>query len=421
MKGNGGVKDIVKVRVKGGVKGDVAGVSRAFSLRSGWVRRAATLASLILALNGLASALSCNEPANRYRNQNIFSSVKQTSNIQFGSNKNPLHSNNTENLFTDIFQPNNDTCTKRPLVIFMWGGGFQGGNRQGENGDCQNFAKRGFVCATTDYRMGNGGSYTIPNFCGPTFMSTQDTRAAIRFFKKNGAQYGIDTSLIYIGGCSSGAYAAMHTGYLDETSEIPTYLASAITAGGIEGTGGNPGYNSRPAGVLSLSGGLFDSNWVTPGSVPAAMVGCTQDPIESPDSLGQNGGPPFFISDFDFQRLGPHFKHAGVTLLTKPIQGNCHCPHPTDGTVGDQSIDFLAKSAYTFMTTPTVSVALPRWPPFAALSAADLARLPQGEEWVDARGERVDLKSRNAGNAQGVSFRPGLYFRRPHGALGGRR
>jgi hypothetical protein len=352
--------------------------------------------TFLLAAAGLAAALSCDDKPGRYVKPNVFASAKQTANIPFGSARNPLHNNAVETLSADVFQPTGDTCTRRPLVIFMWGGGFQGGQRQDETGDCQNFAKRGFVCATSDYRKGNPGPYSIPNFCGPTFMSTQDTRAAIRFFKKNAALYGIDSALIFVGGCSSGAYAAMHTGYLDETDEIPAYLSTAITAGGIEGLSGNPGYGSRPAGVLSLSGGLFDSTWVKPGSVPAAMVGCTQDPYESMDSLGQNGKPPFFISDFDYQRLGPRFKHAGVPLAIKSVPGACHCPHPTDATVGDQSIDFLAKSAYGFMTQPT-SVRLG--------VMLEAPRAEAGRGWFDLRGRSLETAGKGAWPGPGIYFR----------------
>ncbi len=359
---------------------------------------------------GGASALSCNDKAGRYEKPDIFASVKQTSNLQFGSNVNPVQGGKTVNLFTDVFQPNGDTCTKRPLVIFMWGGGFQSGTRQGENGDCQNFAKRGFVCATSDYRMGNGGAYSIPNFCGPTFMSTQDTRACIRYYKKHAAEYGIDSSLIFVGGCSSGAYAAMHTGFLDEEIEIPKYLTSAVTAGGIEGTSGNPGYGSRPAGVLSLSGGLFDSNWVTPGSVPAAMMGCTQDPYESMDSLGQNGSPPFFVSDFDYQRLGRRFKSQGVTLLTKSVPGNCHCPHPTENGT-DGAIDFLAKSALKIMQLP---------PPTAVRPAVATAMFPRDLQalsgrWVDVRGRKIEAErgGERSGKGDRGAFHPGVYYPDP--------
>jgi hypothetical protein len=366
-------------------------------------------AACLLVAAGNAAALSCNDKPGRYVNHDVFSTLKETPNIQFGSNKNPLHNNATETLSTDIFMPANDTCTRRPLILFMWGGGFQSGTRQGETGDCRAFAKRGFVCATTDYRKGNAGAYNIRNFCSPTFMSAQDTRAAVRFFRKNADQYGIDTSLIYVGGCSSGAYAAMHTAYLDQDYEIPSYLMTDVTAGGTEGTSGNPGYSSKVAGVLSLSGGLFDSNWVEKGSVPAAAVMCAKDGIESPDSLHDGTGGKAFVKNFDMARLGQRFKSMGIQTLVKSYPQDCHCPHFTGADGQDETVDFLAKSAYKFMTTPvTVRVR-----PILALSDRDLGGTADGGVWVDARGTRVDARA----GARTADFHPGLYFRiRPEGA-----
>jgi carboxylesterase type B len=56
-----------------------------------------------------------------------------------------LVANRTENLLMNIFQPQGDACSKRPLVIFMHGGWMQGGGRGDETGTAQQFAKRGFV------------------------------------------------------------------------------------------------------------------------------------------------------------------------------------------------------------------------------------------------------------------------------------
>jgi hypothetical protein len=370
-------------------------------LKSGIPPIAALSVLAVLALAGTASALSCNDKPGRYVNHDVFATLKETPNIQFGSNKNPLHNNAVENLSTDIFQPANDTCSKRPLIIFMWGGGFQTGTRKDETGDCRAFAKRGFVCATTDYRKGNPGSYSIRNFCSPAFMAAQDTRAAVRFFRKNAAQYGIDTSLIYVGGCSSGAYAAMHTGYLDQPYEIPAYLQTDVTAGGIEGTSGNEGYSSKVAGVLSLSGGLFDSLWVERGSVPTAAVLCLKDGIESPDSLHDGAGGKAFVKNFDMNRLGQRFKSMGIATAVKAYPQDCHCPHFTGADGQDETVDFLAKSAYKFMSAPPVAVKVR---PALAMSPGELGALAEGESWVNAKGERAGAKA-------GAGFRPGLYFR----------
>lgn len=356
---------------------------------------------------GMAAGLTCDDKPGRYVKHDIFPTLKETINVPFGSNKNPLHDNAVETLAADIFQPANDTCAKRPLILFMWGGGFQSGTRQGETGDCRAFAKRGFVCATTDYRKGNPGPYTLRNFCGPAFMAAQDARAAVRFFRMNASRYGIDTSLIYVGGCSSGAYAAMHTAYLDREAEIPPYIASDIAAGGIEGTSGNPGFSSKVAGVLSLSGGLFDSAWVEKGSVPAAAVLCLQDAIESPDSLHDGTGGKAFAKNFDMNRLMPRFGHMGIPTAVKAYNRDCHCPHFTDANGQDETVDFLANAAYRFMTSPVTAVVRPS----LAFSQSDLGRLAEGEFWVDARGGRVAGNGGIPGHPSTERFHPGLYFR----------
>lgn len=372
--------------------------------------RSSTVLPCLLTLAFAASAfagISCDEPANRYRNRDIFGSLKETPNIPYGSNKNPLHNNATETLSMDIFQPANDTCTKRPLIIFMYGGGFQGGQRQDETGDCRQFAKRGFVAATIDYRKGNPGPYTTHNFCTPAFMSTQDTRAAIRFFRKNAAQYGIDTSLIFVGGCSSGAYAAMHTAFLDQASEIPSYIDASALDGGIEGNSGNPGFSSKFAGVLSLSGGLFDTTWINKGDIPVAAVQCLQDGIESPDSLHDGTGGKAFVKNFDATRFTPRMNHMGIQILVKSYPQDCHCYHQVDGTGLDLTIDFLAKSAYAIMTARAATSLVG-----IALSQGDLRLLPPQDGIYDLRGERFQESDPAIKANPASAFHPGLYFRK---------
>ena len=52
----------------------------------------------ILLATSSASALSCNDKPNRYRVRDIFTGTKETPNVQFGSNKNPLNNNVVVNL-----------------------------------------------------------------------------------------------------------------------------------------------------------------------------------------------------------------------------------------------------------------------------------------------------------------------------------
>ena len=340
-----------------------------------------------------ASALSCNDKPNRYRTRDIFASVKESPNQQFGSNRNPLFNNQVTNLFLDVFEPAGDTCARRPVVIFMWGGGFQTGTRQNESGTCRQFARRGFVCVTSDYRKGVNGEQSPRNFGTPAFMSTQDTRAAIRWLHKNAAAYRVDTNLIYVGGCSSGAYAANWTAYLDQLSEIPSMVDKGALDGGIEGNSGNPGYGSKPAGVLALSGAVHDTNWIVKGDVPFAQAMCSGDPLVHPE--GGIGGSQ--MQYYGGKAMAERAQHIGLLNFTLTYKGNCHCPRPIGPDGLDSTVDFFAKSAYTMMTSAATKLR-----PVVALAPRDLTG--DGGTWVDSRG-----RLRQAGKP----FRPGLYFRNP--------
>lgn len=69
----------------------------------------------------------------------------------------------------------------------------------------------------------------------------EDLRAAIRFVRSKAAEYRIDTDRIIASGSSAGAFATLFMAYAQNAEE---------------GESGNPGYSSKPNGVLSFSGVL---------------------------------------------------------------------------------------------------------------------------------------------------------------------
>src|SRR5690554_8203526 len=91
---------------------------------------------------------------------------------------------------------------------------------------CDSFARRGYVTATIDYRKGfNPLSNTSAERA--VYRGTQDLRAAIRFLKEKHNTYGIDTNYTFIGGSSAGAFAVIHTIYMDQ-NEAPSSIQSGI-------------------------------------------------------------------------------------------------------------------------------------------------------------------------------------------------
>lgn len=47
-----------------------------------------------------------------------------------------------------------DTLTNRPFILLIHGGGFVGGDKSSWEDECKEFAKRGYVTASINYRLG---------------------------------------------------------------------------------------------------------------------------------------------------------------------------------------------------------------------------------------------------------------------------
>ena len=84
----------------------------------------------------------------------IFPTVTITNDVNFGQNLSFTGGNTV--LDMNIYEPTGDTETARPLIIWAHGGSFIGGTKTDPDVvELSNrFAKKGFVCASIDYRTG---------------------------------------------------------------------------------------------------------------------------------------------------------------------------------------------------------------------------------------------------------------------------
>jgi hypothetical protein len=228
---------------------------------------------LFLTFLGLDSSLQAQNAGGcngiRYIND-IFADTSQTTALQYGSNINAA--NVTQNLFMDIVQPKNDTLSRRPIIVFAFGGGFVAGSRQDMAIFNSTFAKKGYVCATIDYRIWDQaklGAADSAKIVPVTIQAIMDMKAAVRYLYKSakeGNPYKIDTNNIIVGGVSAGAITAMHVAHMDSTDNIPTFLRTIIkNQGGFEGTSGNPGYSTKVKAAINMSGGLYKAEWIDKG------------------------------------------------------------------------------------------------------------------------------------------------------------
>jgi len=264
-------------------------------------------------------------PQNRYTSA-IFSTVTETTNVVFSSNVPkpnpgggfyesltgyPLNvdefSTTNVNLYMNIFQPAGDTLRKRPVVIICFGGGFVAGSKDHWSIRllAQELAKRGFVTAVIDYRLGMN-IFDEELSKRAVYRGVQDGRSAVRFFKADAAGlnlYKTDPDQIYIGGHSAGAFVATHNAYLDKESERPasTYvwpqgcgfldLSTCWSQDQkcLDCVGNNQSFNGRAKAVFSLAGAVGFTSYMETESDPKIVMFHSQED----DTVPYNSGQPF--------------------------------------------------------------------------------------------------------------------------------
>jgi acetyl esterase/lipase len=199
----------------------------------------------------------------RYRDE-IFSGTTKTADVEYGSAVN--EQGQTQTLTLDVYRPTGDTVRRRPLVVWVHGGGFRAGNKSSPEivDEATTFARKGYVTASISYRLsptGCGGSAPVAQCVDAINDAREDAQAAVRFFRRRAGTYGVDPTRIAIGGTSAGAIAALNVGYQPDDP----------------GASGNPGYSSAVGAAVSLSGAVIFTGEVGPGDAPALLFHGTED------------------------------------------------------------------------------------------------------------------------------------------------
>jgi acetyl esterase/lipase len=291
------------------------------------------------------SLANAQETDKRYKEE-VFTEVKETKNIVFSTNvpqptsgggiyefgvgklwdKNVVinakeHETVNRDLSMNIFEPVGDVVQQRPVIILCFGGAFAFGTKELDDMTilAKSFAKRGFVAVTIDYRIGINAFFR-GMADRAIYRTVQDTRAAIRFLRASVDQqnpHKINPQHIYIGGFSSGGFAALHNVYLNKELERPasTYATSyrygksphskkwydLPDLGCLDCTGDYPQYDGRANGAISMAGAIRSLDYIEGGSdLPCLLLHSKDDPAVpygqgEPFSLGKIAAPTLAI------------------------------------------------------------------------------------------------------------------------------
>jgi acetyl esterase/lipase len=198
-------------------------------------------------------------------------------------------------LVLDLYLPKGRQ--QRPLVLFIHGGGWVGGNTR-HSGALADFpralarlAAEGFVVASVEYRLAAEAPFPA---------ALQDVRAALRFLRSNAERFRIDAAKVAVWGGSAGghlaALAALSCG--DRTLDTP---AAATAASGTECVQG-----------AVIWYGVFDYAPVAARGTDAnarmflgCQAACSAEIVRraSPASYISRGDPPFLLIHGEADRV----------------------------------------------------------------------------------------------------------------------
>jgi para-nitrobenzyl esterase len=274
----------------------------------------------------------------------VTPSIKKTL-VTYGSAVNQLGFK--DDLQMNIYTPENDVATKRPMIMFVHGGSFFAGARSDMDSLCATYARKGYVTCTPDYRLfplalGFPDSVQIVR---ASIEAMHDTKAALRYMKKDAATtnlYKVDVDNIVIGGISAGAIIALHIGMLDSTDVIPSkFLNTLQTLGGFDGKTGNPGYQTDVVGVINMSGALFDISFIDANDPPFASIHGSADLIV-PIGYGSRSGGVALLYGSD--QIVAKANTVKIPNIYTRIVGGGHTDIYTDAKFKTQLDDYLVKT-----------------------------------------------------------------------------
>ncbi|MGE2737196.1 carboxylesterase/lipase family protein [Mycolicibacterium vaccae] len=160
-----------------------------------------------------------------------------------------------EYLTVNVWAPN--TGRRRPVMVFVHGGGFVSGSPQSPLYSGAAFARDGVVLVTLTYRLGIIGFLDVPG--APPNRGLLDVMAALRWVKANIENFGGDPDNVTLFGQSAGATIV---GAVLTTPEAPSLVTRVIMQSG-SGTGAFDG--EQAARVTRRAAELLDTEATVAG------------------------------------------------------------------------------------------------------------------------------------------------------------
>lgn len=234
------------------------------------------LFSLFFLLTNVQCEESQSSKSDKAGNDQKFYKTKASYNIRYGATQRNVVKNSNSDRLLDVYIPQGME-EKLPVVVFIHGGGFKGGDKEGTESLCSKIASLGFAVVSINYyltltvekisnvsaagNMANGipkGGFQ-PALNKAIKDASNDTQLALEWIKSNQEEYNFDISSIAVSGGSAGAMTALYTAYVSNQKILPI------------------------GAVVNLWGGLEKSGLVQKGAPPLLTYHGDQDKTISVD------------------------------------------------------------------------------------------------------------------------------------------
>lgn len=217
---------------------------------------------------------------------------------------------------------------KQPCLVFVFGGGFAGGQRYDEsyNEYFSLFLEKGYTVVSIDYRLGMKNSHQLKDpmkfpalLSNSIYMAVEDLFDATAFILKNSTAWHVDPDMIVISGSSAGAITVLHAANtISNRSKLPVSLPDDF----------------QYAGVLSFAGAIFSDSgaikWDTPPSPMLLFHGDADAnvPFDKLEALGFGAYGSQHIANQLTEMNSPHWfykvENAAHEIAGTPMTENLH-------------------------------------------------------------------------------------------------
>jgi acetyl esterase/lipase len=297
------------------------------------VRRIIVLGVGVLAV----AAVACVPPGPKRYRDIVFPQLTTTQNVTYATAPD-LVSGTPVTLKLDLYRPTGDTAADRPVIIWVHGGGFRTGTKAATTTVASEYAQRGYVTLSIDYRLDPGnrcqdvqdGKITDPNELAierarcerAIFAAQHDTQAVVRFVRANAAGYGVNPGKVAVGGFSAGAVTALHVAYRsDDPGDVGDF----------------DNLDSRVQAALAASGCNYDPGSIGPGDAPVFLLhaefdqavpfACAQSTAQKAQAAGLTAETMFFFGEAThakalYDKYKPQVDSRWTSFLVQQLQLN---------------------------------------------------------------------------------------------------